>query len=256
MANRLTGKSALITGGASGLGAACARAFVAQGATVTLADIDHEKGQALAQELGDGVQFVGLDVTDEQGWHDALKAHHDAFGALSILVHSAGISIPSSIEDATFDHWRQIQSTNLDGTFLALKAGVEAMKNKGGSIITMGSTLGRKAASPFPAYGASKAAISQLSRSVALHCAEQKYGIRVNCVLPGAIHTEMFEAFIEQGVAMGASREQVIETFAAGHPLGRVGQPDEVAMACVYLASDEASYITGTDHRVDGGYCI
>jgi NAD(P)-dependent dehydrogenase (short-subunit alcohol dehydrogenase family) len=144
---------------------------------------------------------------------------------------------------------------NLDGVFLGCKVAVEALKGgRGGAIVNIASTLGARGGSIFVSYSASKGAVRMLTRSVALHCAEKGYDIRVNAVLPGAIHTEMVEGYVAAGEAAGGTRDQVISGFAQVHPLKRLGRPAEAAAAILFLASDEAGYITGADLPVDGGY--
>jgi NAD(P)-dependent dehydrogenase (short-subunit alcohol dehydrogenase family) len=252
---RMAGKIVLISGGASGIGAAAARRMVEEDARVVLADLQVEKGQALARDLGKAAHFVSLDVTQEAQWSSAVEAARKHFGGLTTVVNSAGVSIPATIEDATLEHFRQTIAINLDGTFLGCKAAVAALKGgKGGAIVNIGSTLGAKAGSIFTAYCASKGGVRLLSKAVALHCAEQGYDIRVNCVLPGAIHTEMVESYVVRGIEAGATREQVIDGFAASHPLKRLGRPEEAANAILYLASDESSFCTGGEIAVDGGF--
>lgn len=253
--SRLSGKIVLISGGASGIGAAAARRMAAEGAKVVLGDIQEEKGQALAREIGAAAHFVRLDVTDEAQWTAATETAKRQFGGLTTVVNSAGVSIPATIEDASLEHFRQTIAINLDGTFLGCKAGVAALKGgKGGAIVNVGSTLGVRAGAIFTAYSASKGGVRMLTKAVALHCAEQGYDIRVNCMLPGAIHTEMVDGYIANGIAAGATREQVIEGFASVHPLKRLGKPEEAANAIVFLASDESSFSTGGEIAVDGGY--
>ncbi len=251
---RLAGKVAFISGGASGLGAAAAKRFVEEGAQVVLGDLQEEKGRAATERLGDKAMFVKLDVTVEADWAAAVKAAEARFGSLTTFVNSAGISIPASIEDETLEGFRRTLAINLEGTFLGCKYGVAALKGGvGGAIVNMASTLAIKAGGIFPSYGASKGGVRTLTRSVALHCAEQGYDIRVNAILPGAIHTEMVEGYIAGGIAAGATREQVIEGFASVHPMKRLGRPNEAADAIVFLASDESSFTTGADLPVDGG---
>ncbi len=257
MSERLKGKSALITGGASGIGAAAAARFVEEGAKVALADVNVEKGEALASKLGENARFIKLDVTDENNWKEAIQAASDAIVPLSAIVNSAGVSIPANIEDLTYDGFKHTTAINLDGVFLGCKYGVAAMKEqKGASIINVCSTLGVRGGALFAAYCASKGGVRMLSKSVAAHCAEQGYDIRVNCILPGAIHTEMVEGYIDAGLAQGATREAVIAGFADVHPMKRLGQPREAADAIVFLASDESTFTTGADLPVDGGYLL
>ena len=251
----LAGKVVLISGGASGIGAAAARQFVAAGARVALGDLNTVKGEALAADLGEAAAFFALDVTDEASWRAAAAAAQTRFGPLTTVVNSAGVSIPATIEDETLEGFRRTQAINLDGVFLGCKIGVEALKGgRGGAIVNLASTLGARSGALFPAYSSSKAGVRLLTRSVALHCAEKGYDIRVNAVLPGAIHTEMVEGYIAAGQAAGAAREDVISGFAQSHPLKRLGRPQEVAAAILFLASDAAAFITGADLPVDGGY--
>ena len=252
---RLRDKIALITGGASGIGAASARRFVEEGARVVICDLQAEKGEALAAELGDAARFVRLDVTSQESWSLAMPAALGGFGSLTTVVNCAGVSIPANIEDETLEGFHRTMAINVDGVFLGCKHGVAALKGgRGGSIVNLGSTLGVRAGAIFPAYSASKGAVRLLTRSVALHCAEQGYDIRVNAVLPGAIHTEMVEGYVAAGVAAGGTREAVVEGFASVHPMKRLGRPNEPAEAIVFLASDESSFTTGADLPVDGGF--
>ncbi len=252
---RLNDKIALITGGASGIGAATARRFVEEGARVVICDLQAEKGEALAAELGEAASFVRLDVTSEDSWSQAMPTALSCFGRLTTVVNCAGVSIPANIEDETLEGFHRTMAINVDGVFLGCKHGVAALKGgRGGSIVNLGSTLGVRAGAIFPAYSASKGAVRLLTRSVALHCAEQGYDIRVNAVLPGAIHTEMVEGYVAAGVAAGGTREAVVEGFASVHPMKRLGRPNEPAEAIVFLASDESSFTTGADLPVDGGF--
>ncbi|WP_309606617.1 SDR family oxidoreductase [Phenylobacterium sp.] len=250
----LSTKVVLISGGASGIGYATARLFVEQGARVALGDVQGAKGAAAAETLGERAMFVDLDVTQEAPWRDAVKAVQARFGALTTVVNSAGVSIPANIEQESLEGFRRTLAINLEGVFLGCKMGVEALKGgTGGAIVNLASTLGVQAGAIFPAYSASKGGVRMLTRAVALHCAEQGYDIRVNAVLPGAIHTEMVEGYIAAGEAGGATRESVIGGFAQAHPMKRLGRPFEPAAAIVFLASDAASFITGADLAVDGG---
>ena len=251
----LKGKIAFISGGASGIGAATARRFVAEGARVAVADIQDDKGKALARELGDSAFYVHLDVTSEDSWRAAVDAAAKRFGALTTVVNSAGISVPATIEQESLEGFRRTLAINLEGTFLGCKFGVAALKGqKGAAIVNVASTLGAKAGAIFVSYSASKGGVRMLTRAVALHCAEQGYDIRVNAILPGAIHTEMVEGYVAAGIAAGGTREAVVEGFASVHPMKRLGRPHEPADAILFLASDQSSYITGIDLPVDGGY--
>ena len=252
---RLSGKKAIISGGASGIGAATARHFINEGAQVVIGDINVEKGQAFAAQFGDEVTFVELDVTSAQSWDDAMERAQKHMGGLTNVINSAGVSIPIPIEDLSLEDFRHTMAINLDGTFLGTKAGIKALKAvEGSSIVNVASTLGHRGGSFVPAYCASKAGVLNLTRACALHCSENKYKVRINTISPGAIHTEMVEGYINAAVAAGGTAEDVVGGFAALHPMKRLGTPDEAAHAIVFLASDESAYSTGIDIPVDGGY--
>lgn len=252
---RLKGKTVFISGGASGIGAATARRCVEEGARVFIGDLNTEKAAALAESLGDAAGWTPLDVTSEASWVEAMAAAHKRFERLTTVVNSAGVSIPANIEQETLEGFHRTMAINLDGVFLGCKFGVAALKDGvGGSIVNLASTLGVRAGAIFPAYAASKGGVRLLTRSVALHCAAEGYDIRVNAVLPGAIHTEMVEGYIAAGEASGGTRQAVIDGFATVHPMKRLGKPREPADAIVFLASDESSFTTGADLPVDGGY--
>jgi NAD(P)-dependent dehydrogenase (short-subunit alcohol dehydrogenase family) len=242
---RLSGKTALITGGASGLGAEIARHYVREGAHVILADIDAEAGNALAVELGDAARFERLDVTQEADWQRVFEG----IEGLDVVVNNAGITTLGSIEDVTLDQFRHEFDIDVVGTFLGCKAGVAKMKAKGGSIINMSSMCGVKAQSDLVAYNAAKAAVTHMTKSVALHCAKSGYHIRCNSVHPGAIHTPI----IDKVLAQTPDPDALYASFVSSHPVGRLGKPEEVAAICVYLAADESAFSTGAEFRIDGG---
>ena len=252
---RLSGKKAIISGGASGIGAATARHFINEGAQVVIGDINVEKGQAFAAQYGDELSFVELDVTSAQSWDDAIDRAQKHMGGLTSVINSAGVSIPIPIEDLSLEDFRHTMAINLDGTFLGTKASIKALKAvEGSSIVNVASTLGHRGGSFVPAYCASKAGVLNLTRACALHCSENKYKVRINTISPGAIHTEMVEGYINAAVAAGGTAEDVVGGFAELHPMKRLGTPDEAAHAIVFLASDESAYSTGIDIPVDGGY--
>ena len=245
---RLIGKTALVTGGASGLGEAIARRFVAEGADVIISDIDISGGSALATDLGAQARFVHLDVSVEASWREALSS----CSHLDILVNNAGITTQGSIEDVTLEQFRHEFDVDVVGVFLGCKLAIPLMKGAGGSIINMSSLCGVRAQGNLVAYNAAKAAVTHLTKSVALHCAKKGYGIRCNSIHPGAIHTPILEkvmAQVEDGQAL-------YDGWVASHPIGRLGKPEEIAAIAVYLASDEAGFTTGAEFRVDGGSSI
>ncbi len=246
---RLDGKIAIVTGGASGIGAATARRLGADGARVAIADVDVNKGEALSASIN-GSMFVRLDVTDEDNWIEAIAEVNATIGVINVLVNNAGISPPAPIELATLEHFHKVMSVNVDGVFLGCKHGVLTMKgNGGGSIINLSSIMGVRGSSLLPAYCASKGAVRLLTKATALRCAEERFNIRCNSVHPGAVETPIMDAFIKNE----ESRQAVIDNFTALHPMGRLGLPDEIANGIAFLASDESSFMTGSELHIDGG---
>jgi NAD(P)-dependent dehydrogenase (short-subunit alcohol dehydrogenase family) len=246
---RLAGKTALVTGGASGLGLAICQRFVAEGASVVIADIDDAAGQLLAGELGASARFERLDVSQESDWQSVFER----LGKLDILVNNAGITTLGSIEDVTLEQFRHEFEIDVVGVFLGCKAGVAKMKvSGGGSIINMSSMTGVRAQADLVAYNGAKAAVTHMTKSVALHCAKQGYGIRCNSVHPGAIHTPI----LDKVMAQSDNPEALYAGWVATHPIGRLGKPEEIAAICVYLASDESAFATGAEFRIDGGSTI
>ena len=245
---RLNGKTALITGGASGLGEAIAQRYVAEGASVIIADIDAASGQAVAQSLGQAASFVKLDVSLAADW-DAAMALADR---LDILVNNAGITTHGSIEDVTLEQFRHEFEVDVIGVFLGCKAGVTKMKGRGGSIINMSSLCGVRAQGDLLAYNGAKAAVTHMTKSVALHCATKAYGIRCNSVHPGVIRT----AILDKVLAQVPNPDEVYAGWVSTHPIGRIGTPEEIAAIAVYLGSDESGFTTGAEFRIDGGASI
>jgi len=240
---RIAGKTAFVTGGASGLGLDIVRRFVAEGASVVIADIDVAAGEALAAELGQ--RFVRLDVSQEAEWLSAL----DSCERIDILVNNAGITTMGSIEDLTLAAFRHEFAVDVDGVFLGCKHIIPKMKDHGGSVINMSSMCGVRAQANLAGYNAAKAAVTHLTKAVALHYAAKGYGIRCNSVHPGAIHTAM----IDKVMAQVDDPEALYAGFVATHPVGRLGKPEEVSSIVLYLASDESSFATGAEFRIDGG---
>ncbi|MBL6616924.1 MAG: glucose 1-dehydrogenase [Reyranella sp.] len=247
---RVENKVVLISGGASGIGAATARLVVREGGRAVLADRDEAKGQALAVELGKGALFVPLDVTDEAAWHKAVQAAVVKFGSLHGLLNAAGVGVRNTIEDCSLAEYRRVNDVNALGTFLGCKAVIPAMRaTAGGSIVNISSVLGLRGAPYAMAYCASKGAVRLLTKHVALHCAQQKYNIRCNSVHPGYIDTPMIAPRLDQPIGNMSGRQWLEEL----HPLGRLGQADEVAAMILFLLSDESSFSTGSEFVCDGG---
>jgi NAD(P)-dependent dehydrogenase (short-subunit alcohol dehydrogenase family) len=260
MGTRLAGHIALITGAARGIGAAIAAAFVAEGAAhVLLTDITDELGQESAQRLGAAASYAHLDVREEADWARITSTVLVQFGRLDVLVNNAGITgfensaAPHNPEHVALEDWREVHRTNLDGTFLGCKYALRTMRaaGNGGSIINISSRSGLVGIPGAAAYAASKAAIRNHTKTVALYAAEQKLDIRCNAIFPAAIRTPMWDPMFAglQGDALAARMAE----FVAGTPLRRFGEPAEVAALAVMLASDEAKYVTGAEFVIDGG---
>jgi 3(or 17)beta-hydroxysteroid dehydrogenase len=251
MSQRFDGRCVMITGGASGIGAATARLMAAEGARVVLADVDLDRAETVRAEIGGAASVVALDVTDEAAWQAACERAVRDMGALHVLVNSAGISVPATVEDAGLDHWRRTMAINADGVFLGCKHGVRTIKAfGGGAIVNLASTLGARPGSQYVAYSASKAAVLAVTRSTALYCAERRYRIRCNAVLPGATHTPMVDVYLDNA----PDRKALLAQFEAVHPLGRIGRPEDIAQGIAYLASAQADWVTGVALPVDGGF--
>ncbi|WP_083984652.1 SDR family NAD(P)-dependent oxidoreductase [Altererythrobacter ishigakiensis] len=251
----MSGKVALVTGGAEGIGATVGRMIVDEGGSVMLCDVQIDKARELAEELGDNAEAFELDVRNLDRWHEAVKATQERFGKLTVLCNIAGISEPGNVVDGTLDTWERTIDINLNGPYYGMRAALPAMESSGEpcAIVNIGSMIAIRAAAFVAAYSASKAGLLGLTRSVALDCAERGVPIRANMVHPGAIRTPMYNRYKYSG----ADEPQNIERdFAATHPMNRIGEPEEVARAVVWLASDEASFTTGCDITVDGGGSI
>jgi 3(or 17)beta-hydroxysteroid dehydrogenase len=244
---RLAGKIALVTGAASGIGEGIARAFVAEGAIVVLTDIAEGRGE----------QVCRLDVRNEADWVRSVDAVLEAHGRLDVLVNNAGITgfegtppAPHDPENASLEDWHAVLATNLDGVFLGCKHAIRAMKAAGtGSIINISSRAGLVGMPGAAAYAASKAAVRNHTKTVALYCAEQGWKIRCNSIHPAAILTPMWDPVL----GTGAKREKRMASIVRNTPLARFGTVEEVGALAVLLASDEAAYMTGSELNLDGG---
>jgi len=251
--DRLKGKVAVVTGGASGLGEAMARLFAAEGARTVITDRNAEAGAAVADSIGAAARFIAHDVRDEAQWNAMWAAVLDEFGRADILVNNAGVfgtGAAQSIEDVSLEEWRFVQEINLEGVFLGCKTAIAAMKAGGGSIVNISSIAGLRGTTNIAAYGASKGGVRQLTKTVALHCARAGYRIRCNSIHPGMVPTPLGKDVLVHGwgdleTGVAARTEQV--------PLGALGAPEDVAWAALYLASDESRYVTGLELVVDGG---
>jgi NAD(P)-dependent dehydrogenase (short-subunit alcohol dehydrogenase family) len=246
MAGRLAGKVALISGGGRGQGEAEARLFAKEGAAVVLGDILVEEGQRVAADLGaQGKQatYVKLDVTREWDWQQAVETTLRTYGKLTILVNNAGIFPTEGVEATTMDLWNRVVAVNQTGVWLGMKAAVPAMRRSGGgAIVNISSVAGLIGSGMAAAYHGTKGAVRLLTKTAALEYAKE--GIRVNSVHPGGVDTVMLDVLNPEG-KQGAIR---------AHPLGRLATPLDIAYGVLYLASDEASFVTGAELVIDGGY--
>ncbi len=244
---RLEGKVALVTGGARGIGAAISSAFAREGAKVVVGDLLTGEGEATVEAIerqGGEAIFLPLDVTDEGSWERAVSATVARFGGLDVLVNNAGIGMRATLEEVTLEQWRRTMDVNAKGPYLGMKLSVPVMAARGGgSIINMSSIAAMVGGEASAAYRASKGALWALTKAMAVRCASQ--GIRVNSIHPGDVVTPLSQPFLDQPGRM--------EERAAMVPLGRLGQPKDIADLALYLASDESSYVTGSEIVIDGG---
>ncbi len=253
--DRVKDKVALITGGALGLGACAARLLAQEGAKVVVTDVRDEEGQGVAAAInavGGQARYIHHDVADEAAWTTAIAGAVAAFGRLDIVVNNAGIGPTGTIESTSFADYRRLMSINMDGVFLGTKYAIKAMKDceAKGSVINLSSIEGLIGDPDLAAYNASKGGVRLLTKSAALHCALTRTGIRVNSIHPGYILTPMVEGICDES-SDGAAK---LAALAALHPVGHLGTPEDIGWGIVYLASDEARFITGAELVIDGGY--
>ncbi len=251
---RVGGKVALVTGGAMGIGAATCRLLAREGAKVAVTDINSEAGEAVARDIvenGGNARFYRHDVASQDDWRRALAAVRNDFGPLDILVNNAGIVIVNTVEDATLEEWRRTQEINLESVFVGTQEAIGVMKdNGGGSIINISSVMGLVGGTIEAAYCASKGGVRMFTKSAAVYCAEQGYGIRVNSVHPGYIMTPL----LTNAASTLPNAEEVVSDLISRHPLGHLGEADDIAYGILYLASDESKFVTGSELVIDGGY--
>lgn len=251
---RVKDKVAIVTGGAKGLGEATSKLLAKEGAKVVLTDLDEKAGHRVEQEIkaaGGTAKFMRQDVADEKRWKEVVDDTVKLFGRLDILVNNAGVGHSGSAEDETLEKWRFLQSINLDAVFLGTREAIRVMKeHKSGSIVNLSSIEGLVGDPTLAAYNASKGGVRLFTKSAALHCAKSGYGIRVNSVHPGYIWTPMVEESAKQDGNVEERRAQL----TALHPIGKLGVPEDIAYGILYLASDEAGFVTGTELVIDGGY--
>lgn len=258
MAGRVEGKIALVTGGAQGLGEAAARMLAREGARVAITDVNLKGAETLAAQINDSRPECAIaikhDVTSEAEWVNALNETERAFGGLHVLVNNAGIGLTKDLEDVTLQEWRRVHEIDLDGVFLGCKLSIPLMARTvretglGGSIVNISSISGIIAGHNMAAYNSAKAAVRHLSKSVALYCARKGYGIRSNSVHPVFIATPILEPLVQR-----LGRDEAYAKLGRQVPLGHIGEPNDIAYAVLYLASDESKFVTGSELKVDGG---
>ncbi|EKQ66683.1 dehydrogenase of unknown specificity [Leptolyngbyaceae cyanobacterium JSC-12] len=254
--NRLFNKVALITGAARGIGKATVERFHAEGAIVIATDVNDADGEAIVRQFSERAEYYHLDVSQEDDWVKVFRVLAHTYQRLDVLVNNAGITGflqtkgPHNPEHFHLESWRQVHAVNSDGVALGCKYAIQLMKqNQAGSIVNISSRAGVVGIPHMAAYAASKAAVRNHTKSVALYCAEMGYNIRCNSIHPGAILTPMWDPMLGEG----EQREKMIREIGSQVPLGRMGTPLDVANAALYFASDESVYVTGAELHVDGG---
>lgn len=255
---RVNGKVALVTGAASGIGAACARLLAAEGAHVMLVDLNDDAGANVLGDIraaGGVAEYAHLDVVDEISWIALMASIEERFGGLNIAVNCAGTAVSklSFPTETTLEEWRHIVGINLEGTFLATKHELALMMKSvpvSGSIVNISSVLGIVGQPGIASYNASKGGVRLYSKSVALSCAQDRVNVRVNTIHPGFIRTPL----LDQSIARFGDAEEGRKFYDTLQPIGHLGEPNDIAFGALYLASDESSFVTGAELVIDGGY--
>jgi len=256
MTLRIENKVCLITGAGSGIGEAIAKRYAQEGAQLILTDINEEAvvqvAEVLSTEYGVKTLAIKQDVADEQKWLEIVTQAHEAFGRIDVLVNNAGIAIPGDLESTSLADWKKTHEVNCEGTFLGCKAVTKIMKTTGGSIINISSIEGIVGERNTLAYNSSKGAVRTFTKSMALHCAHHQYGIRVNSIHPGFVQTPM----VVNGLASlpPQEAEQMLTRVLSNIPMAEMGTVEDIANGCLFLASDESRYMTGSELVMDGGY--
>ena len=250
---RVSGKVAIVTGGASGVGKEDAILLVKEGAKVVLTDLNEKDGNAVAAQIGDNALFVKHDISSEDGWKEVIARTEEKFGGVDILVNNAAILIAGTIEDTTLENWQKMQRVNSDGYFLGCKYGYAAMKKRGGgSIVNMSSMAGIGGVSSFCAYSASKGAVAALTRSIAAYSRFHHIPIRCNSIHPDGIKTPMVFNLPRDPKKPPTVREG----NDAKRLMARFCEPTDIANLVLFLASDESRFINGSEYRIDNGYLM
>lgn len=256
MTLRIKNKVCLITGAGSGIGEAIARRFAQEGAKLVLTDINKDTvdnvANALSKKYGVKVISIKQDVVNEKKWVVLVTQVEKVFGRIDVLVNNAGIAIPGNLENTSLADWKKTHEVNCEGTFLGCQAVTKVMKNTGGSIINISSIEGIVGERNTLAYNSSKGAVRTFTKSMALHCAHNQYDIRVNSLHPGFIKTPMVVNALD---SLPPAEAQQILTQVLNHiPLSKMGSVEDIANGCLFLASDESIYMTGSELVMDGGY--
>ncbi|KGH29432.1 short-chain dehydrogenase [Comamonas testosteroni] len=246
MTNRLQGKVALVTGGASGVGLEVVKLLLGEGAKVAFSDINEAVGQQLAAELGERSMFVRHDVSSEADWTLVMAAVQQRLGTLNVLVNNAGILLPGDMETGRLEDFSRLLKINTESVFIGCQQGIAAMKETGGSIINMASISSWLPIEQYAGYSASKAAVSALTRAAALNCRKQGYAIRVNSIHPDGIYTPMMQASLPKDV----SKEMILHDPKLNRA-GRAYMPERIAQLVMFLASDESSVMSGSELHAD-----
>ena len=259
--NRLDGKTALISGASRGIGAATAALMINAGANVIIGDILKNKGEETAKKLGSNAVFTSLNVTDEGDWSNAVELAVGKFGSLDILVNNAGLFLGRDFADISLDEWDRLASVNMTGVWLGTKVATDALaksgaiSNQGSVIVNISSVAGLVGSELDPLYSMTKGGVTLFTKSTALNFGRKGYKIRVNSVHPGVIETDMGEqTFVARAQQHGTNDVKKSRDVAlAGHPIGRLGIPEDIAKGIVFLASDDAGFMTGSALVIDGG---
>src|SRR5471032_388949 len=252
--NRLDGKVAFLSGAARGIGAATAKLMVEAGAMVAIGDVLDEAGRKTAKEIN--ALYVHLDVTSEASRAEAMEATIKKFGKLDVLVNNAGIFNGKGIEDASIDEWHKLVAVNLTGVVLGTRAALPHLKKTKGNIVNLASIAGLVGSQLDPLYSLTKGGVTTFTKSTALEFGRKGYGVRVNSIHPGVIDTDMGQqTFAMRARQLGSNDTEATKRVSTSmHPIGRLGTADDIAKGIVFLASDDASFMTGAGLVVDGGY--
>ena len=263
--NRLDGKVAFLSGAARGIGGAAAELMAQVGAKVAIGDVLEERGRQTVREIekaGGQAMFVPLDVTQEASWAAAIDATVKAYGKLDILVNNAGVFVGKGVEDASMEEWHRLVAVNLTGVVLGTRAALPHLKTAakasahGSAIVNLASVAGLVGSQLDPLYSLTKGGVTLFTKSTALEFGRKGYGIRVNSIHPGVIDTDMGQqTFVMRAQALGTNDSEATRKVSTGmHPIGRLGVADDIAKGIVFLASDDAAFMTGAGLVVDGGY--